>query len=494
MRPVIYIWKKRPEKMTRAAIIIIGSVLFLSIISLMLVQPDERPIVRKPLMDTLPMDTVRVAIETNSTDYFIYRGTPLGFQYELLQNMAHRLDVVLDIKVINDLNKAFACVESGHCDLLANSITVTGERKRKWVFARPFAKSKQVLVQRKPDKWWKMSIWDLQDSMIVDVLGLAGKTVHVVANASFQKRLKTLSEEIGEEIHVVAVPKVTTEQLIARVARGEIDYTIADQHMAMSNQTYYNNIDVSVPVSLAQNLAWVVNDQKKWLLDNVNKWLEEFSQTDSFNYYYRKYYRNPRRVNMIADEYMSIREEGRISQWDSVIQLCADSIGWDWRLLASLIYQESRFNPNVVSWAGAFGLMQLMPFTAKRFGVGRYAPPEEHIWAGGRYILWLDERFSQYVDDPDERKKYMLAAYNIGHGHVEDAIALAERYGRDPKKWENVAGFMKKKTDPVFYRDPVVEHGYCRGDFAVHYVKEIYNRWEHYKNLFPDETAEKPEG
>ena len=159
------------------------------------------------------------------------------------------------------------------------------------------------------------------------------------------------------------------------------------------------------------------------------------------------------------------------SNYDDIIKKESERIGWDWRLLASLIYQESRFNPQAESWAGAYGLMQLMPGTARNYGITKTSPPAAQIRAGTSFIKWLDNRFIDEIIDPDER-------------HIQDARRLAELYGEDPNIWYGcVEAWLLKKADPQYYNDEVVKHGYARGIETYNFVKEVIGRFEHYKNI-----------
>ena len=115
-----------------------------------------------------------------------------------------------------------------------------------------------------------------------------------------------------------------------------------------------------------------------------------------------------------------------------MIKMYSDRINWDWRLLASLICQESRFNPDVKSRVGAYGLMQIMPETGKNFGIDITSSPKNNIKAGARYINWLHSIFDPKIPDENERIKFILASYNAGPGHVLDAMKLAEKNGMDP--------------------------------------------------------------
>ena len=167
----------------------------------------------------------------------------------------------------------------------------------------------------------------------------------------------------------------------------------------------------------------------------------------------------------------------------------SERIGWDWRLLASVIYQESRFNPDAVSWAGAFGLMQLMPITAGSYGITLDSPPEDQIRAGASFLKWLDNRFDELITDPDERIKFVLASYNIGLGHIQDARRLAERYESDPNIWfGSVDKWLLKKAEPEYYTDQVVRHGFARGVETYNFVRDIMDRYEHYKNIVNSEV------
>lgn len=180
----------------------------------------------------------------------------------------------------------------------------------------------------------------------------------------------------------------------------------------------------------------------------------------------------------------------KFSPWDNIIKSTSDSLKWDWRLLASLIYQESRFDPNVISWAGAVGLMQIMPETGRNFGVDISASPENNLKAGMLYIHYLQNFFSERITDSTERVKFVLGAYNAGAGNIVDAMKLAEKNGKNPLLWDdNVAVFLKKKSEPQYYNDPVVENGYCRGDESVNFVSQVLSRYTEYKNIIPPDPS-----
>lgn len=420
----------------------------------------------------------------NSINYFVYRGTTMGYQYELLKSFAKYLGVRLKIIVNNDLNKSFKSLNKGKCDLIAIDLTITKGRNEIVDFTEPLGQTRQVLVQRKPKNWRKMKTWDeVEKKIIKNPLDLGGKTVYVQKSSSFTQRLKNLSDEIGDSINIIEDPDKDVEELITMVAKGKIDYTICDEQVALVNQKYYPDIDVGTAISFPQNIAWAVKKGNDKLRLELNKWLEKYKKTRAAAFVYNKYFKNPRYVSITKSQYNSIKGD-KISPYDNIIKKESKIIPWDWRLLASLIYQESGFNPDVRSWVGAFGLMQLMPGTAKMYGVDTSSTPTENIKAGAKFIKLLNKQFKDKISDSIERTKFVLASYNVGIGHVYDARRLAKKYHKNPDIWTgNVDSFLLNKSKPKYYHDSVVYYGYCRGEEPYNFVNEILDRYNNYKNV-----------
>ena len=200
---------------------------------------------------------------------------------------------------------------------------------------------------------------------------------------------------------------------------------------------------------------------------------------------YNKYFKNKKRFRrQIASEFYS-RRTGKISRFDSVIRKYADTLGWDWRLLASQVYQESRFNPRARSWAGAQGLLQIMPSTGKDLGLRRPYSPEANLEAGTRYLQQTWEKWDE-IPDSVQRVKFTLASYNCGYGHLLDAQRLAEKYDKDPEVYDNhVEELLYKMGRRKYYKDPVVRYGFVRGEEPYQYVQDIFMRYQHYLSLLP---------
>jgi len=445
----------------------------------------------KPENVAIDLDSIRVrgkliaVAAVNSTDYFIYKGEPMGFTYELLRSFTDHLGIDLEIITENQLDEAFSDLNSGKADLMAIGLTVNSTRKQEVSFTEPIEETRQVLVQRKPHNWRSLTADNLNRKLLRNQLDLAGKIIYVQKGSSHVARLRTLSEEIGDSISVVEVP-FDAEQLVRNVADGEIDYTVCDENVAKVIATYYHDIDVSTPVSFPQNIAWAVRkNYSDKLLKELDDWISSYRKTKAYAFLYAKYFRNSRMSRMVKNDYYSLAT-GRLSHYDDIIKKYSARINWDWRLLASLVCQESHFNPTVKSGAGAYGLMQIMPVTAREFGIDVKASPEKNIEAGIKYLQYLNSVFEPKIPDESERLNFILASYNAGPGHVIDAMNLAEKNGMDPHKWfGSVAVWMLRISDPENINDPVVRNGYFRGTETVAFVTEVIDRYQHYSNLLP---------
>lgn len=425
--------------------------------------------------------TLRVITNYSATSYFLYRGQPMGFEYELLQRFADHLDVDLEIEVAQDIDSLTHKLLAGEVDLVAFGLAITQERKQEVAFTDYLYLTHQVLVQRKPQGWRKMSWGRVQKDLITDAIELIDDTVSVRINSSYFKRLKHLSEEIGGEIYIDTLPgNLSTDRIIKMVVDGEIDYTVADNNIAQINASYYPSLNVEVPVSFSQRIAWATRYDSPELLTALNNWIAEMKDDVDYYVIYNKYFKNRRNFRKrIESDFYSLSHNA-ISPFDELIRENAERIGWDWRLLAALVYQESRFETGASSWAEAKGLMQIMPETAEELNIEDPMNAAQNLLGGTTYLQQLWGNF-EAVPDSIQRLKFTMAAFNCGMAHMLDAKRLAKSRGLDTLVWDdNVSDMILALSYPEGYNDPVVKYGYVRGLEPYTYVEQIFERYEHY--------------
>jgi len=422
------------------------------------------------LTDIKKRGTIRAVVDNSSTSYYVYRGRRLGYEYEMLRNLANRLDVQLRLVITDDIQEAFKFLNQGKADIIAMNLEISEERKIYADFTNPINTLSTILVQ------------NADGEVLTDPAGLHRKKVHIRSGSIYKEQLRKLQDSLSLELEIIEVQE-SSEEMVEQVISGEIDYTVVDNDIALVNATYFDNIDINLQISEASEVALAVRKNAPELLAEINSWIDEMKESAYFDILYSKYFLNKKNSYFRTTSAFSSVSGDRISIYDEIIQKGAHELGWDWRLLAALVYKESRFDPTAMSYAGAVGLLQLMPVTIERFGVNNAENPSESLMAGVQFLKYLDKFWRERVPDSTERIKFILASYNVGHGHVEDAWRLALKFGKDTKRWSNVAYYLERKSQREFYRDPVVKSGYAKGHMAVEYVQDVINLYESYRVL-----------
>ena len=444
---------------------------------------NEKPVKINTLDELKSRGKIVAVTGYNNYSYFIYKGKIMGFEYEILKKFANSLGLEIEFKLERNINDMFEDIESNTADLIAYNLTVTNDRRENCEFTEYLDLIDQVLVQRKPTNWRRMSLDKIIDSLVKSPFEFDNKTVYVRKGSSYYNRLKNLADENGININIiVANDTLSTEDLISQVASGEIDYTIADENIAALNREYFTNLDIDTKISYQQRIAWAVNKNSAELLSELNKWLVDFRKTLEFKVIYERYYEHKNYYKSRRQSSFLLKDGGKISQYDNIIKKYAKTINWDWRLVSSIVFQESKFVNEDTSWAGAVGLMQILPETGAAYGVDDLLNPEKNIQVGVKYLKWLDDYWKRKVKNSNERIKFVLASYNLGYGHVDDARKLAIKYGADSAKWsDNVETYLMKKSNEKYYNDNVVRNGYCRCKETLQFVKDIIQRYARYK-------------
>ena len=422
--------------------------------------------------------------DESSSSYFVYKGTPIGFEYDLLKRFAKHIGVQLEMRVVEDLDCVVDMLESGDGDVIAANYTITESREHWLLFSDPILTTNQVLVQPLPAKWWALCRKVLEDSMISDLMEIDGDTIYVRRESSFYPVLLNVVNKSACPFILKPTVGKSTEQLIKEVSQGKIGYTVADENVARLNNNYFPNINVRTVISDSQNIAWAARKNSNELIDSINNWLVDFKKTRAFAAIHMKYFK-ARTVHKqkVMSDYSSL-QGNRISIYDNIIKSESKRIDWDWRLLAALIKKESNFNDSASSNRGASGLMQLVPNTAAHFGADSIFDPQQNIAAGVSYLSDVIDRWDGEISDSLNLIKFVLASYNVGVGHVQDAFRLTEKHGEDPTEWENVSEYLLQLSDPNVYSNEVVRFGYCRGIEPVNHVEKVMSYWEHYKTGF----------
>jgi len=431
---------------------------------------------REPVRRTDDLDGIarsgalRVLTRNNAASYFIWRGRPLGFEYELMGKFADEQGLSLEMIVAESRAELIPALQRGEGDVVAAGLAITEERLASGVaFTRPYKESYETVVTRAGDG-------------LRTAADLAGRRVTVRRSSPAWTLLERLRAD-GVAVELEAAPEdLETEAIIERVANGHYDLTVADEHSVKVALTWRDDVRAAFALEGPVPVAWAVRGDNPELREALNAFIEREHRQVFYNVIYARYFENPRRIRAHVEQRADDKlVGGRLSPYDEIVRRHAAKYGFDWPLIVAVMYRESRFDPRVESWAGARGLMQLLPVTAKRFGVTDLDDPEASILAGVRMLDWLFQQFEPELPVKD-RTWFALAAYNAGLGHLLDARRLARDEGLDPDRWfDNVEQAMLLLSKPLYYRK--ARHGYVRGIEPVTYVRDIRDLYNAYRSM-----------
>ncbi|GLS91592.1 hypothetical protein GCM10007916_26610 [Psychromonas marina] len=458
------------------------------------VAPDSKDLLRKLnvflKMQTLTVDgkstiksqwqqikqdkSIRFVLRNNLSSYYIWRGELLGFHYELAKRFAKDHKLRYEIIVAPDHVSLIDFIIEDKADIALGFLTPTEQRKAKGIsFSRPYHYASELLIAHE-------SVPEI--SVASD---LEGGDIHIRRSSSYWQAGQLLQQEV-KGIDLVEAPEdQETESIINDVAEQKYEFTIADSHIVDLEMTYRGDIQSLIALGEPKAQSWAIKSGNNELMSKVNQFIKKYYKGVFYNVIYNKYFKNPKRLQAQHNDYAKMKETGILSPYDEIVKKYAQEYDFDWRLLVAQMHQESRFNPNATSMAGAKGLFQVMPRTAKELGIIDVHIPAQGIKAGVKYMDWVRERM--LIDDVQKNELiwFTLASYNAGAGHVRDAMRLAKEKGWRSDIWfDNVEKAMLLLSQPKYAAK--ARYGYVRGQEPVTYIRAIKRRFETYENILQD--------
>jgi membrane-bound lytic murein transglycosylase F len=408
-------------------------------------------------------------ITRNSPEtYFLWRGELLGFEYELMRRFASLNNLKLEMVVADSYDEMLTMLKEGHGDMIAAGLSRTQDR---------LVKIKQEKMQSsiRYNRVSELLVAHKESPIINGFADLKGRIINVRRTSSFWQTAEELAKEY--EVTLVAADEfLATELLIAQVADKTIDLTIADSNLIAIEQNFRDEIVTPLKLKDSVPYSYIVRNNNPQLLNNLNEFIRQHYRETFYNVVKNKYFKNSSNQKKLRASRLQVGSD--LSPYDDIIKDNVTEYNFDWRLIVSQMYQESRFDPLAYNLTGAKGLMQMLPRTAKELGVTNLSEPEQAISSGIRYLNWTRERFSKNLP-VQEQIFFSLASYNAGFGHVKDAQRLARQLGlRDDKWFNHVEKAMLLLQQKKYHKK--ARFGYVRGSEPVNYVRDIHQRYLSY--------------
>ncbi|MCP4021356.1 MAG: membrane-bound lytic murein transglycosylase MltF, partial [Desulfobacteraceae bacterium] len=399
---------------------------------------------------------LRLITNKSLSTYYYYNGLPTGFEYDLASAFAKYLGVELDI-ITPGWNNMFVYLQKGKGDVIAAGLSITEKRLEAANFSMPYMTIQQRLIHHKLIFGAK----NLDD--------LSKRIIHVRRGTSYHSRLEKIKKK-GIDFKYILHDNIPTEDLISMVNDREIKFTVADSNIAFLNRRHFPNIRIGIPLQEKESLAWAIRKNDDLLLQEMNKFFIYAHEKGILKNIYDKYYGNIKDFDYYELKKFHERIRTRLPKYKRLIMKESQKFGFDWRLMAAVVYQESHFNPGAKSHTNVKGLMQVTTITAEEMGIYNRLHPEQSIQAGIRYLAKMYDKF-EHITDEYQRILFALASYNVGYGHVLDALKLAKNKGLDTEKWFALKETLPLLAKPKYYKK--ADHGYARGWEPVHYVERI---------------------
>lgn len=429
--------------------------------------------INRDFADIKNTGVLRMITTYSSNSYFLYRGVQSGFEYELIQNFAKENDLALEVIIMRENDNPYDVLNRGDGDVIANNYTITEERSNVVQFTRPYNLVDQILVYSERLGKHPQNLNELGDIKLA-----------VRRNSSYYTRLKALeSEGYSFNLEIVS-DDLDTEAILFMVSSGIYDATVADDNMYEAANLYMNGLIAGPTIATGDSVAWAIRKNAPDLESKLNSYLKKhfrFSEdgtprrSEFLNVLRKRYFEGGGRVATYFKPLLESNDMGMISPYDSLIQVVAKEYDLDWIMLTSIMAQESEFDSFTESWAGAVGLMQIIPRFSE-IHIDSLFIPEINVREGARI---LRDHLNHYAYmDTTNQWKFALATYNAGMGHVADARRLAIDHNEDPNEWDNVARSFIRLMQRKYYQN--ARYGFSRGIETVQYVNEITNRTNTY--------------
>ncbi len=437
--------------------------------------PHYNPI-NRDLAEIKESGVLRMITSYSSGAYFLHRGIQVGFEYELVKQFAKENDLALEVVITSADENPYDLLYKGMGDLIAASYTITEERKNIVNFTRPYNLVNQIIV-----------VSDRLDVETTSVQNLTNIPITIRRNSSYFQTIEKLKKE-GVDLKINLInEEIDTEVLLLQVANGVYEATIADDHIFYSTNKFLTGLKEGPRISQRDEIAWAIRPNSSNLETSMNQFLRKHfrygndgtpKRSAFLNILKRRYFENSEQIEDYFNPNYVDNGSSLISPYDSLFKQVAKEFNLDWVMLTAIAAQESKFNPNSVSWMGAVGLMQVLPRFSK-ISKDSLMIPEVSAREGARIIKEHIKHYA-YMDSTSQWK-FALATYNAGLGHMADARRLSIDRNDDPNSWENISESLLRLMQRRFYKD--ARYGFCRGIETVRYVNEITNRYQTYRSI-----------
>ncbi len=405
---------------------------------------------------------LKLVTRNSPNTYFLDKGEPAGFEYELGKAFADYLDVKLELIVPIDFSSIFSTMRHRDGHVAAAMLTVTPSREEEFQFSPAYLETSAVLIYR-------ITQGEKKPTSLAEAAN-PEKQLVVIADSSHASLLAKLKESQPELVWQ-ETQDFSSIELMEMVHNQEIDYTVVDGVAFDAQHSFFPGVEVALELGDPQPLAWMItpyhDNSLAMALDRFFARPETHALIEQLK---TKYFERQNPLNFYDTAAFREHMQTRFPSLEQYFLMGEQETDIDWHLLAAIAYQESHWNPDAVSPTGVRGIMMLTNAAAAEVGVTDRTDPQQSIIGGAHYLTRVMDKIPERIQGQD-RIWFALAGYNVGFGHLEDARKLTSKAGKNPDKWDDVKQYLPLLTQEKYYKQ--VRYGYARGYEPVQYVRNI---------------------
>lgn len=434
----------------------------------------DSPLMQNDLEALLSRGELVLITRNNSACYYEGPHGPAGFEYDLAKAFADYLGVDLRIAVIEEEAEMIAALKAGKGDIIAPGVPFGRQSARLLSLGPGYLEVEQQVVGRRGGP-------EIQNKKALEAytLWMTGSS----ARLEYLEELRRTYPGVNWQI----LTAYSAEDMLQMVWNRSLPLTVVDSNIMSMNHHYFPELKVMLTLGQPQKLTWATDQRNRRLKQAISTWFNRKETRETIKGLVEHYYSHLESFDYVDLARYRRRIKVRLPKYRSYFEAAAKKYKLDWKLVATLAYQESHWNPQAESYTGVRGIMMLTRETAASMGLENRMDIESSIFAGARYLARLHRQVGKDVPEPD-RTLMALAAYNIGFGHLQDARILARRLDKPENSWHGIRSVLPLLQQKKYYSN--LEHRYARGNEAVMYVDRIRT---YYKMLQPNLDAMLPD-
>lgn len=418
---------------------------------------------------------LRVATLINPTIYVPDKNQTQGLEFDLVTRFAANLGLGVRFIVAKNIDNAYKLVAEDKVDFAAAGLVVNLDRERKFRYGPSYLSVRRQLIYRQGvDK--PKNLQDIGNATLAVEQGSSNQ--HWLDERNKQGLLDIPADQdastMGSQPDDYAI-RIKLEEsslgTLEALENGTVDYGIVLSHEAMLGQKLSDKIKVATDLGPPVSFAWAFSRlADESLLDKARQFFATIRANNELKNLIDRHYAQFEQLDQQLAQQFIEDVDKRISPYLAAFKAAGEKYNIDWRLLAAMAYQESKWDPEARSHMGAYGIMQITAPTAQDIGLIDPSNPVKNIMAAAKYLDQLRAMIPDNAQEPD-RTYLAMAAYNIGIGHLTDAIKLTKEQGGDPNRWRDIRERLAQLSNPKIYRK--LRNGYARGDETIQYVENI---------------------